>query len=45
MNQCEMKKETINEADIAASFQEAVVEVIVNKTVKAAKDNKYLFYI
>lgn len=38
MNQCEMKKEPINKADIAASFQEAVVEVIVNKTIKAAKD-------
>ncbi len=27
-------------ADLAASFQEAVVEVLVKKTIKAAKDNK-----
>lgn len=38
LNQCEMKKELINEADIAASFQAAVIEVIVDKTIKAAKD-------
>lgn len=37
INQCQMKNEMICEADIAASFQEAVVEVIVNKTVRAAK--------
>lgn len=39
LNQCEMKNETVNKADIAASFQEAVIEVIVNKTIRAAKDN------
>lgn len=38
MNQCDMKKEQIKKADIAASFQEAVVEVIVNKTIRAAND-------
>ncbi len=37
INQCKMKDEVINVPNIAASFQKAVVEVIVNKTVKAAK--------
>lgn len=37
LNQAKMKDIEINKADIAASFQEAVVEVIVNKTIKAAK--------
>lgn len=37
INQSQMKKEIICEADIAASFQEAVVEVIVTKTIRAAK--------
>jgi N6-L-threonylcarbamoyladenine synthase len=36
MNSCEMKHEEVNRADVAASFQEAVVEVLVTKTVKAA---------
>ncbi|PKM93384.1 MAG: tRNA (adenosine(37)-N6)-threonylcarbamoyltransferase complex transferase subunit TsaD [Firmicutes bacterium HGW-Firmicutes-1] len=39
INQSAMKKETICEADIAASFQAAVIEVIVNKTIKAAKEH------
>lgn len=30
-----------NEADLAAGFQEAVLEVLVNKTVKAAKQSGY----
>lgn len=38
LNSCEMKKEAINPADIAASFQEAVIDVLVNKTMLAAKD-------
>ena len=38
INQCKMKEQEINQADIAASFQNAVVEVLVNKTVKAAKE-------
>lgn len=38
INSCEMKKEEINRADIAASFQEAVIDVLVNKTIRAAKD-------
>ncbi|MCI6017896.1 MAG: tRNA (adenosine(37)-N6)-threonylcarbamoyltransferase complex transferase subunit TsaD [Clostridiales bacterium] len=38
INGCKMKGEAINEADIAASFQNAVVEVIVEKTMAAAKE-------
>jgi N6-L-threonylcarbamoyladenine synthase len=38
INSCEMKREEINRADIAASFQEAVVDVLVTKTMLAAKD-------
>lgn len=38
INSCEMKKEEINRADIAASFQEAVIDVLVTKTILAAKD-------
>jgi N6-L-threonylcarbamoyladenine synthase len=38
INSCEMKKEEINPADIAASFQEAVIDVLVNRTLLAAKD-------
>lgn len=37
INRCKMTDEKINPASIAASFQQAVVEVLVNKTVKAAK--------
>ena len=37
INSCKMKNEDVITADIAASFQEAVVEVLVSKTVKAAK--------
>ena len=38
INGCKMKGEAINEADIAASFQNVVVEVIVEKTMAAAKE-------
>lgn len=38
LNQCKMKEETIVEADIAASFQEAVIDVLVTKTIAAAKE-------
>ncbi len=38
INICEMKKEEINRADIAASFQAAVIDVLVTKTMLAAKD-------
>jgi len=37
INGCRMKGEPVNEADIAASFQNAVVEVLVEKTLLAAK--------
>ena len=37
INGCKMKGEEINRADIAASFQNAVVEVIVEKTIQAAQ--------
>lgn len=37
INGCKMKGEEINRADIAASFQNAVVEVIVEKTIQAAR--------
>ena len=32
-----MKSEEVNKADIAASFQEAVVDALVTKTIAAAK--------
>ncbi|NLK27421.1 MAG: tRNA (adenosine(37)-N6)-threonylcarbamoyltransferase complex transferase subunit TsaD [Clostridiales bacterium] len=38
INSSEMKHEEINRADIAASFQEAVVDVLVTRTMMAAKD-------
>ena len=38
LNQMKMKNEAVNPADVAASFQEAVVEVIVTKTIRAAKE-------
>ena len=37
LNGCHMKEETIDTANVAASFQEAVVEVLVNKTIMAVK--------
>ena len=38
LNSCEMKNEEIIPADVAASFQEAVIDVLVTRTVQAAKD-------
>ncbi len=38
INSCEMKNEEINRADIAASFQEAVIDVLVTKAIIAAKN-------
>jgi len=40
INQAEMKGEKINQADLAASFQEAVVSVLVEHSVSAAKELK-----
>lgn len=38
INSCTMKGEEINRADIAASFQEAVIDVLVSHTMAAAKE-------
>ena len=38
LNKCKMQEQSINEADVAASFQKAVVEVLVENTLKAAKE-------
>lgn len=40
INGCKMKGEEIVEADIAASFQKAVTDVLVEKTIAAAKEYK-----
>ena len=37
LNGCEMKHQEINRADVAASFQQAVVEVLTDNSVRAAK--------
>ena len=38
LNGCEMKNIEVNRADVAASFQQAVVDVLVGRAVKAAKN-------
>lgn len=38
LNQMKMRDVEVNKADVAASFQEAVVEVVVNKTAGAARE-------
>lgn len=38
VNSCKMKDEPLNTADIAASFQSSVVDVLVNKTIALAKE-------
>ena len=38
INKAKMKGEPVNNADVAASFQQAVVEVLVQKAVKACKE-------
>lgn len=38
MNGCQMKGIEVNRADIAASFQDAVVDVLVQRTIEAAKE-------
>lgn len=40
LNQMEMKKEEINKADVAASFQKAVVDFLVDNAIKACKLKK-----
>ncbi len=39
LNGAEMKHEEINKADVAASFQQAVIDVLTDHTIKAAKDH------
>lgn len=38
INGCKMKNQEINEADIAASFQKAVIDVLVEHTIHGAKE-------
>lgn len=38
LNGCEMKHIEVNKADVAASFQQAVIDVLVDNSVRAAKD-------
>ena len=37
LNSCKMKEIEIIESDVAASFQQAVIDVLVDKTISAAK--------
>jgi len=39
INGCQMKNEPVNEADIAASFQQAVSDVLVSHGINAAKEH------
>lgn len=38
LNGCRMKGETVNTADVAASFQKAVIEVLVEHSIQAVKE-------
>lgn len=38
LNSCEMKGLEINRADVAASFQQAVIDVLTDNSIRAAKD-------
>lgn len=38
LNSCDMKGEEVNRADVAASFQQAVVDVLTERAVAAAKE-------
>lgn len=38
LNSCEMKHIEVNKADVAASFQQAVVDVLTDNSIRAAKD-------
>ena len=40
VNTCKAQNKTVNTADICASFEAAVVEVLVTKTIKAAKAHR-----
>ena len=39
LNKAKMKGEEVNPADVAASFQQAVLDVLVQKTIRAAVEN------
>ena len=39
LNGCRMKGETVNEADLAASFQKAVTDVLVDHAIMAVKES------
>lgn len=41
VNGCNMKNEEYNKADVAASFQEAVIDVLVTRTIMAANEYGY----
>ena len=41
LNGCQMKGETVNEADVAASFQKAVIDVLVEHSLHAVKEFGY----
>lgn len=41
LNACQMKGETVNRADVAASFQKAVVEVLVERSLHAVQAYGY----
>ena len=41
LNSMKMKGEIINNADVAASFQKAVINALVEKTIHAAKENNF----
>ena len=38
LNQCKMKDEPVNRADVAASFQKAVTDVLVDTAIRGARD-------
>ena len=41
LNGCQMKGEEVNAADVAASFQKAVIDVLVDHSVHAVKEYKF----
>lgn len=41
LNSCEMKGETVNTADVAASFQKAVIDVLVEHSLAAVREYGY----
>lgn len=41
LNKAKMKGIEVNKEDVAASFQQAVIEVLVEKSIKAVKDNSF----